>query len=282
MTASAGIDGRIDFYGTYTQLVASNPANLVPLGTQAWCSDLGEIHSNGTSWVTNAPSPLVIGSLPLCILPTSSGVTATGTCTVGTTLPITAGAGYFYVPANYLATVSAAGWYYGTIASGTSVTLFNNIYSGTGQPTIPASPTAFAGLSGGTPTGSTGAQTFTVNIPAGCMGPNGECEVKFLATFNSSANNKVISHAFGALNLYSVTATTTTSLGVGVSVRNSGIVSVQTASLLTGDGYVPATQALGRGSVNTAAAVAYVITMNNAAATDFIILESYSIKISSR
>lgn len=51
-TASGALDGRIDFSGTYAQLVAQQPAAAGnPVGTQAWTSDQGELHWNGTKWV---------------------------------------------------------------------------------------------------------------------------------------------------------------------------------------------------------------------------------------
>lgn len=278
MTASPQIDYRIDWTGTYAALVAGE-ASGIPVGCRAVTTDLGSVRWNGVTWVTGSPHPLMIGGIPLVIMPTCSSVSATGTATVGTTLPLTAGQGFFYLPANFLATVSAAGWYYGTISTGTSVVLFNNTYSGIGQPAVPAATTAFAGLSGGTPTGSTGAQTVTCVIPAGAMSTNGSFEFKYIASYNSSGSNKTVSSAFGALNLFTSTATTTTSQAVTGSVRNSGTAAIQAATLLGSEYYATATQVLGRGTVNTAAAVNYVVTLNNAAATDFIILESYNFSI---
>lgn len=52
MTASGAIDGRIDWFGTYAALVASQPvAAGNPIGTQAWTTDQGEVHWNGLKWV---------------------------------------------------------------------------------------------------------------------------------------------------------------------------------------------------------------------------------------
>lgn len=54
MTASAILDGRIDWYGTYAQLVASNAANRVPKGTSANTTDKGPVWSDGTNWIVAA------------------------------------------------------------------------------------------------------------------------------------------------------------------------------------------------------------------------------------
>jgi hypothetical protein len=54
MTASAQLDGRIDWYGTYAGLVAACRANSVPKGTSANTSDRGPCWSDGTNWIVAA------------------------------------------------------------------------------------------------------------------------------------------------------------------------------------------------------------------------------------
>lgn len=52
MTASGALDGRIDWFGTYAQLVAAQGASAGnPVGTQAWTTDQGEVHWNGSKWI---------------------------------------------------------------------------------------------------------------------------------------------------------------------------------------------------------------------------------------
>jgi hypothetical protein len=51
MTASAQLDGRIDWYSTYAALVAQVRANSVPKGTSANTTDRGPVWSDGTNWV---------------------------------------------------------------------------------------------------------------------------------------------------------------------------------------------------------------------------------------
>lgn len=283
-TASPQLDYRFDWTGTYAALSAVVTTGF-PAYTRSQTTDLGAVYlSPAGLWVTGGSRPLMLGGIPL-VIPGggAASVSAAGVLTSLTSMPISAGQGYFWLPANYLATVSAAGWYYGTFASATSVQVYNILYSGTGQPTTPtaAQITAgtFAGLSGGSGAQGTGAQTVTCTVPAGCLGTNGQFQFKYLASYNSSGNNKTISSAFGALSLFTSTVTTTTSQSVSGILWNSGSASVQVGTLTGGSGYATATQALAYGSVNTAAAVSYVVTMNNANAADFIILNGYEFTV---
>jgi hypothetical protein len=266
---------------------ASLPAaSQLAAGTSIFTSDFGEVISNGTSWTfqgfqssVGQARMLFQSGIPLIVMPTSSAVSAAGILTSATTLPIITGPCYVYLPANYLATVSAAGWYYGTITDSTHIQTYQNTYSGTGVAAVPTSLAPWTGLSGGTPTGSTGAKTITLTMPANTMGPNGCLEVGYLASYNSSASNKIVSSAFGSLSGPTTTATTTTSLGVRFTVLNSGVTNVQVCDLTPTDGYATATQVLGYGAVDTTAAQNIVFTLNNALAADFLILNSYVVKV---
>jgi hypothetical protein len=54
MTASAQLDGRIDFKGTLAALVAAfGSASGFPAGTQAYTTDFGLVIWNGTYWENN-------------------------------------------------------------------------------------------------------------------------------------------------------------------------------------------------------------------------------------
>jgi hypothetical protein len=282
------VQSQVPSSQTIVPTFASLPAaTTVPAGTTAFTSDFGEVISTGAVWsfqgfqsTVGQARALFQSGLPLIIVPTSSAVSATGACTLGTTLPIVTGPFFGFFPANYLGTQQpTAGWYYGTITDSTHVQVYQNTYSATGVPAIPAVLQPWSGLSGGTPTGATGARTITAVVPANAMGPNGEVDIEYLASYNSSASNKTVSVAFGALSGPTTTATTTTSLGARLAVRNSGVTNVQITTLTTDSTYATSTQVLGYGAVDTTAAVNVVITINNAVATDFLILNSYSIKV---
>jgi hypothetical protein len=270
---------------TFAQLPA---AFTVPSNTTVYTNDYGFVVSDGTAWHslgfqgTSAPAGIIAQSgLPLIIVPSGSAVSAVGAITLGTTLPIAAGSCFGYLPANYLGTQQpTAGWYYGTITDSTHILMYQNTWSGTGVAAIPTTLVPWAGLSGGTPTGSTGAQTVTFTVPANVLGPNGALEVGYLASYNSSGSLKTVSMAFGTLaGPSTANATTTSSLGVQCRITNSGRTDIQVCSLTPNVGYATAAQVLGYGAVDTTLAQNLVITINNAAATDFLILNSYSIKV---
>jgi hypothetical protein len=86
MTASAGIDGRIDWYGTYAALVAAFPSPSFPAGTAAYTSDLGEVYWSGSSWAKSTVTTIAA----------NSGAAQTGATplTAKTNAVTSAGAGY--------------------------------------------------------------------------------------------------------------------------------------------------------------------------------------------
>lgn len=72
MTASAQLDGRIDWSSTFAALVAANPGPGIPAGTFAWTSDLGEARWNGTVWTQGS------GSIAPAVTAHSGGTQAAG------------------------------------------------------------------------------------------------------------------------------------------------------------------------------------------------------------
>jgi hypothetical protein len=72
MTASAQLDGRLDWNSTFAALVAANPGPGIPAGTQAWTTDLGEARYNGTVWTAGS------GSYTVGVTAHSGGTQAAG------------------------------------------------------------------------------------------------------------------------------------------------------------------------------------------------------------
>jgi hypothetical protein len=101
-------------------------------------------------------------------------------------------AAYLYFPAS--APVGTLGLYYCVPFSMGAGTCYNNTYSqtGGGTPTIPASPTAFSGLTAGTytQTTATGIVLGNANVPANSMSLNGCAQGSANFTVNNSANTK--------------------------------------------------------------------------------------------
>ena len=281
--ATQGAGGTL----TYATLPA---AGSVPVGTTFYTTDKGEVVTSGTTWVTSSAFSNAVqqakvvaqSGLPLYVMPTLTSISAAGAIVLPSNLSLatTGSPFYAYFKLAQISTASAAGWYFCKVAADAAHhTVYNNTWTGTGVPLVPASPTAFAGLSGSSLTGSTGAVTATFALPANSMGPNGSVEMEYVATYLSSGGNKTVSVAFGTLSGPTTTATTTTSLGARWAVRNSGVTNVQITTLTTDSTYATATQVLGFGAVDTTSAVNIVLTINNAAATDFVAINSYSIKV---
>ena len=49
-SANAALDGRIDWNGTFAQLVAAFPTPKIPVGVTAYTTDLGRVNWNGSYW----------------------------------------------------------------------------------------------------------------------------------------------------------------------------------------------------------------------------------------
>ena len=119
-------------------------------------------------------------------------------------------AAYFYLPANAGGSGCAAGWYYTTMSSTIVGVIYGNTFdpaSGS-VPTVPASPTTFAG----SPTGritqvTTELTVLQKTLPAGVIGKNGYIEAgyKILGTATAGAKTariragSVVLHSFAAV-----------------------------------------------------------------------------------
>jgi hypothetical protein len=62
MTASAQLDGRIDWYSTYAALIAAFPSPLFPAGTAAYTTDFGEVYWSGTVWAKSTITTVAANS----------------------------------------------------------------------------------------------------------------------------------------------------------------------------------------------------------------------------
>lgn len=228
---------------------------------------------------TNQTRTLIQSGIPF-ILVSSGSIGNNGALTGITALPTTySGGAYLYFPADAIAVGVAAGWYYTVMSSTTAGTIFNNIYT-SGQPTIPASPTAFATTGPGAfvQTIATDIAGPAYTLPAGTLGTNGEVIMDGQHTYTNSGNTKTMRAQFDGNNLLTATATTTANFRMNVSMRNrgrtdkqiSGVNAFNTASS-TGTTYTSADT-----SVNKA--LRFVMQLANAA--DNLTLESFSMKLS--
>jgi hypothetical protein len=172
--------------------------------------------------------------------------------------------------------IGIAGWYYCTMASLATGVCFNNTYSSGSNPTIPASPTAFSGLTPGTyaaviNTSVSGAPL--VLIAAGSMGVNGILETTYTQINNNSAGTKLVWPIYSSV-VIEVGQTTATNTVFRGSTVNQAAANAQVGSFVENGTVQPPVY----GTANTANAIDYDFAFNNAVATDWIMLLSHSVK----
>lgn len=168
----------------------------VSAGTRVYVSDLANTEwiYNGTYWTRNSPVILGQSGIPL-VMQSSCTIAANGNLTGLTAFQFAA-----YPQPCYMyftgASATAAGlttntWYYASITSATTATIYNNTLNAA-NPTIPASPTAFSGLAGGsyTQTVAAGVTAVSVPVPAKLLGLNGSLRFHLLWNSYASANAK--------------------------------------------------------------------------------------------
>ncbi len=174
---------------------------------------------------------------------------------------------------------AGGGWFYATGSSTTAYTLFNNIYV-TGQPAIPASPTAFS-------TTGIGAYTATVNtitwwgpqftVAGGSLGLNGAIDAQQYLKYSSSANTKTATMVMGATTILSATPTATTSVGQQGHMTNVGDEAVQEGwQTQVNSSAAAAISENTAGATNTAVDVVLSLRLKLANAGDTLELVSYS------
>src|SRR5271167_731180 len=146
--------------------------------------------------VSNPPLPgyAVLSKTAIPFIMAPSGVMSNnGAITLGTALPATYPNCFLYLAANSINGANPAGWYYAQMASATVGQVFQNAYSGSGAPAIPAAaalnpwvsvgPGAYVGV-----TGLIAAQSFT--LPGFAMGVNGALRLIHMWQYPNNADNK--------------------------------------------------------------------------------------------
>jgi hypothetical protein len=223
------------------------------------------------------PCRRVLGAqaIPCIILPTGT-ITAGGVLTSGTALALTYQRAWVYLPAGAVVGGSA-GWYY---AVGSSTTVFQvyTAYQATmDKPYIPTTLTAAVGV-GGAYTGVTSAVSMgSVVVPANAMGAFGAVEIVALGAWPTNANNKTFAARFGASAVLSTVATTTLGMTVRKKVQNRATnAQVIQAAAETGAAIATSPSLL---AIDTTADVVADIQGTMAVATDYLVLESFSVEL---
>lgn len=187
---------------------------------------------------------------------------------------------YMYFPAGAIAAGSAAGWYFVQMASTTQGTVFNNVYA-SGTPVIPGSPTAFATTGPGAYAQQTTNITgLTVSLAGNTLGVNGELQLDSSQFANNSAGTKTAQFLYGGTLLGSVSSPASGFPdSLSVRMRNAGVANTQTSPYSSGSAATLVTN-LNRAAIDSTANQNVTHRMQiSSAATDWIALEGYSLKL---
>src|SRR5574343_1489643 len=227
--------------------------------------------SNGTEWMPEGgQATLALSGIGYGIMP--SGTVSAGALdhfVSGTALPHTYSAGlWMYFAANVIVTPGlSAGFYWCVFSKTTTCTIYTN---GPGSAAINFSV-------GGAVTGHTSEVTArSVTIPAGLMRANGQIENTINNSNLNSATAKTVKAKLGGSTCFSNAPTTTAALsGKGVIANTTAAVQISQPSYGIGASALTNT----RTTIDTTAAATYSLTLQMAAATDYIINHSFRLDL---
>ena len=233
------------------------------------------------SQVTGIPIVLAKWGVPVGLA--SSGTMGNNGAVSGmTALPTTYSAGiWLYIPAGAIAAgvpaAAAFRWFKGS--STTAGTFYDSTWDGLSVPTV-GTTTAFSTTGPGAFTGVAAGEitVATITVPAGAMGPNGVLRMDTAITNNSAAGNKIFEVKFGAL-AFQATATTNVMTGGWYEIRNLGVANFQKGSVFIGGAGTAALSAVAYGTVDSASAVTFLVTLEKATATNHAIFEGATVTV---
>jgi hypothetical protein len=213
----------------------------------------------------DSPKVLFQSAVPLGIA--NSGTIATnGTYTAGTAYNFTYSGGiWLYFPSSAFASGSA-GFYWCVASSTTSFQVYTNS----------SATTLVTGSNAGF-TGDTSARTaVTLTVQGGTMGPRGNITVETSSSINNTAGTKNVVLLFGGSSLITQAGTTNTAINGRFRISNRDSQASQRVS-----SYVSSTAAGNVSTVDTSADQSITINIQIATATDVLVLENYTVTISS-
>lgn len=228
--------------------------------------------------------PRILAASGIPVMVANSGTIATaGVVTLGTALPAQYRGCFMYFPASAVVGDSTGGIYYVDMDTSTTV---GTVYAGKNgvangvttafSPQVPTTLTAVVGSNSAYTGSTTATNLINVAIPAGAIGNNGVVRVTVNWTTNNSAGAKT-GKTFLATTQVGQSAAYTTSTGGTqmIGVRNRGVLNVQTAQIVGGT----ATGAPTYAAVDTSAATYVGIQGTVAVATDFTIVEGFTVEL---
>ncbi len=229
--------------------------------------------------------PLLVGKSAIPFIQLSSGsVSAAGAISGITALNRIYANAYCWFPANIVATVAAAGWRFCQFSSATAGTAFLDTYTN-GTPVIPASPTAVTDGKGAFTGGTTEIVGPTYTIAASALGLTGAIRVlPSVWAANNTAGAKTARIRFGGAGgqaFLQVSLANNIELIAFTQFQNRGTAASQTG----GDAVLTTSFGLSSGAspiigvVNSALSQDLVFTLNNAVATDNLVLEQHIVEM---
>lgn len=227
--------------------------------------------------------PRVLGEAGIPVLVGNSGTIATnGTVTLGTALPAIYAAAFVYFPANAVVGDTTGGIYYVAFSSTTVGVVYagkNGVANGVTSafsPQVPATLVAVTGSNAAYTGSTTETNLINVAVPAGAIGNNGMVRVTVSWTSNNSAGAKTGKTYLGATQVaQSAAYTTSTGGSQTIGVRNRGVLGVQTAQIVGGTSTGATTYA----AIDTSAATYVGLSTTVAVATDYVIIEGYTVEL---
>lgn len=228
----------------------------------------------------DAPLALIAQrAIPFIIAPTGT-MGANGAITLGTALPTTYANAFVYLPANAIGTGIPAGWYFTQFSSATLGVVYNNTYV-SGIPNIPGILAPFVTPSVGAYTGVTTQQNAAVvAVPGNAIGPNGALRFEATWTVPNNANNKTVGVGFGGSTYFSTVLTTVVFEALKKALYNRGVANAQVGDTGTGGvGTGTGAAAPVYGSTDTTLSQNLSFTSQIATATDYLILEAFSVQV---
>lgn len=166
-----------------------------------------------------------------------------------------------------------AGWYPGFVRTSVNNYTFNYTHGNVASESVNG---------GAAYTAETTAVTY--NLPGGAMGTNGSVRFHGFGDWNNSAGAKTTKVKFGGTIVLNFAPTTTLSArydGPVVANMNSATSQISSTSTVAGayQGAVALASSTVRTSINTAADVAVLVTLQAAAATDYVTLGPYYLEL---
>lgn len=251
--------------------------------TQALISGTPITLPNGTVVNLGAPPMLSSSCVPFAI-PSSGSIGNNGALSGITTFTATyATVGmYLYFPAAAIAAGSAAGWYYTVMSSGSTGTIYNNVYT-SGTPRVPSVLVPFVTTGPGAYTQTTAAvDGVAITVAGGTLGASGVLYTDGVLEANNNANGKPFNVLFGgqAAGFKQMSSTNTGTFSSKVSnINASSQMLLASGSSLSGQyfGGGVSSGIVTRSSVNTANDQTLLLRLKLDTATDWLMLSGYSV-----